>query len=704
MKKSSSGNYTIYESTDPCELHKYSETLAKELEKKDNEIEKSLKESVDNINELEEENILNQENITEIIDLLPKVSNEGESITLENTARAKFTKFRIKGNRSQETRSGKNLINSFYNYSAGYTMTNKGVTFTLLEDGKIRVNGTATGGRATFTFAIPETTIKVGNYVLSQGSEKAQIETKIGDTYYRVAGSSTNVSIAEAQKIFYVALIINEGLTVNNEVVYAQLEDGTVATEYEQYGTMPSEEFPSEIRNVGDNGNLYDKDNPNILDTPIDTSGLGGNVKNTYKTVWIPCKPNTTYTVSKKYDATKNRFALAYTSEEPNYSQQVEGYVSNAYTNVMTITTNSTAKYLIAYVWIAGGSVTYQEMLDSIKIEKGTQATTDNGHGLGSMEIIICNKNILNQDLELFQGNYDNNGNVITNSNRRIDKYIFLAKGNYILWSTINNWINVLIYDKNKKLLSVKNSNTDKEIAFTLNKDGYIRFGFNPIIESLDVFQLERNTEKTTSEEHKQQIIIFPFKQGQKLMQGDYLADDGIHHKRKQVVLDGSDDEGWGYNGGSLSNNISAFTANISNLISVENTDTKVRVMCNKTIGLSASEATKLQKYNAIAVIQDKRIYLCVQRSSFSTSPSTLKTWLQSNPITVEYELAEEEIETYTEVQKEAYEQIKNAISYKGQTNIFSTNEIKPIFKVEALADIGLLLNNMQAQILAGGE
>lgn len=688
--------------TKNLKLFKHEEPLETNNNKFD--IDKALNKNWDKVDDYAGEANSKIDLITEIIDLLPKVSDEGESIALENTARAKFTKFRIEGNSKQETRSGKNLINLFSKRSAGYSTTVNGVTFTLLEDGKIRVNGTATGGRAAFTFTIPDTIVKAGNYILSQGSEKVQVEAKIGDTYYRVAGSSTNVSIAEAQKIFYVALIINEGLTVNNEVVYAQLEDGTVATEYEQYGTMPSEEFPSEIRNVGDNGNLYDKDNPNILDTPIDTSGLGGNVKNTYKTVWIPCKPNTTYTVSKKYDATKNRFALAYTSEEPNYSQQVEGYVSNAYTNVMTITTNSTAKYLIAYVWIAGGSVTYQEMLDSIKIEKGTQATTDNGHGLGSMEIIICNKNILNQDLELFQGNYDNNGNVITNSNRRIDKYIFLAKGNYILWSTINNWINVLIYDKNKKLLSVKNSNTDKEIAFTLNKDGYIRFGFNPIIESLDVFQLERNTEKTTSEEHKQQIIIFPFKQGQKLMQGDYLADDGIHHKRKQVVLDGSDDEGWGYNGGSLSNNISAFTANISNLISVENTDTKVRVMCNKTIGLSASEATKLQKYNAIAVIQDKRIYLCVQRSSFSTSPSTLKTWLQSNPITVEYELAEEEIETYTEVQKEAYEQIKNAISYKGQTNIFSTNEIKPIFKVEALADIGLLLNNMQAQILAGGE
>lgn len=639
---------------------------------------------------------LNNYDDTEIIDLLPKVSNEGESITLENTARAKFTKFRIEGNSKQETRSGKNLINSFYNHSAGYTMTNKGVTFTLLEDGKIRVNGTATGGRAAFTFFIPDTTVKAGNYILSRGSEKVQVEAKIGDTYYRVAGSSSNVSIVEAQKIFYVALIVNEGLTVNNEVVYAQLEDGTVATEYEQYGTMPSEEFSSEIRNVGDNGNLYDKDNPNILDTPIDTSGLGGNVKNTYKTVWIPCKPNTTYTVSKKYDATKNRFALAYTSEEPNYSQQVEGYVSNMYTNVMTITTNSTAKYLIAYVWIAGGSNTYQEMLDSIKIEKGTQATLDNGHGLGSMEIIICNKNILNQDLELFQGNYDNNGNVITNPDRRIDKYIFLAKGNYILWSTINNWINVLIYDKNKKLLSIKNSNTNKEIAFTLDEDGYIRFGFNPTVESLKVFQLERNTEKITSEEHKQQIIIFPFKQGQKLMQGDCLADDGIHHKRKQTVLDGT--ENWVTLTAQKGDNTSYFYCT--------KTDMKKAslIVCNQFIN-RAGWSTDVE---GIESIINNTLRLRINTSRASTV-SELKAWLatqkeKETPVVIEYELVQEEVETYTEVQKEAYEQIKNAISYKGQTNIFSTNEIKPIFEVEALADIGLLLNNMQAQILAGGE
>lgn len=595
--------------TKNLKLFKHEEPLETNNNKFD--IDKALNKNWDKVDDYAGEANSKIDLITEIIDLLPKVSNEGESITLENTARAKFTKFRIEGNSSQETRSGKNKII----FDDIKETVNQGITCSI-KNGVITLNGTASG---VVNFYSNPINISAGKYTLSKNMEGTwslgtatsslaillQQKEKDGSyttvkggelTAYSSAKNFTTLDLAEGT--YRIRVFIATGNILNNFTWRPQLEEGENFTGFEQGGLMPSVEFPSEIRNVGDNGNLYNKDNPNILDTPIDTSGLGGNVKNTYKTVWIPCKPNTTYTVSKKYDATKNRFALAYTSEEPNYSQQVEGYASNAYTNVMTITTNSTAKYLIAYVWITGGSNTYQEMLDSIKIERGVQATADSGYGCGNLEIIISNENLGN------------------------------------------------------------------------------------------------------NESH----IVFPFVQGQKLMQGDYLADDGIHHKRKQVVLDGSDDEGWGYNGGSLSNNISAFTANISNLISVENTDTKVRVMCNKTIGLSASEATKLQKYNAIAVIQDKRIYLCVQRSSFSTSPSTLKTWLQSNPITVEYELAEEEIETYTEVQKEAHEQIKNAISYKGQTNIFSTNEIKPIFEVEALADIGLLLNNMQAQILAGGE
>ena len=699
--------------TKNLKLFKHEEPLETNNNKFD--IDKALNKNWDKVDDYAGEANSKIDLITEIIDLLPKVSNEGENITLENTARAKFTKFRIGGNSSQETRSGKNKII----FNDIKETVNQGITCSI-KNGVITLNGTASG---VVNFYSNPINISAGKYTLSKNMEGTwplgtatsslaillQQKEKDGSyttvkggelTAYSSAKNFTTLDLAEGT--YRIRVFIATGNILNNFTWRPQLEEGENFTGFEQGGLMPSVEFPSEIRNVGDNGNLYNKDNPNILDTPIDTSGLGGNVKNTYKTVWIPCKPNTTYTVSKKYDATKNRFALAYTSEEPNYSQQVEGYASNAYTNVMTITTNSTAKYLIAYVWIAGGSNTYQEMLDSIKIERGVQATADSGYGCGNIEINTVNKNLLDQSLELFQGNYDNNGNVITNSDRRIDKYIFLAKGNYILWSTINNWINVLIYDKNKKLLSIKNSNTNKEIAFTLDEDGYIRFGFNPTVESLKVFQLERNTEKTTSEEHKQQIIIFPFKQGQKLMQGDYLADDGIHNTKTQIQLDGVTNGLKVSKVTKHSNNIYYCVINL------------VKQSINNTTDVSSMYCSHFMPHFEVkpgsCYIAGSGLYLVlVLTDQTITTVDAANTWLATQkekgiPVVIEYKLAEEVVEPYTEVQKEAYEQTKNAISYKGQTNIFSTNEIKPIFEVEALADIGLLLNNMQAQILAGGE
>ena len=666
----------------------------------------SLQTNSINIESLQKENAeIKEENkrLKEDLNAFPTINGSGEYVTLD-TADSRFKDFKIIGKSWQETRIGKNAI-----IFEDVESTISGIAYSI-KNGVVTLNGTATGVMNIYSKPI---NLLAGDYTLSKNAEgtfdkgtatstpaillQKKQEDGSYQTYskYEIGAGATNNFISETLEkgTYRLRIFTATGNILNNFSWKPQLEQGAVFSGFEQGGAMPSAKFSSEIRNVGDNGNLYDKDNPNVLDTPIDSNGLGGNVKNTYKTVWIKCKSNTTYTVSKNYDATKNRFALAYTSEEPNYSQQVEGYVSNAYTNVMTITTNSTAKYLIAYVWIAGGSVTYQEMLDSIKIEKGTQATADNGHGLGSMEIIICNKNILNQDLELFQGNYDNNGNVITNSDRRIDKYIFLAKGNYILWSTINNWINVLIYDKNKKLLSVKNSNTNKEIAFTLDEDGYIRFGFNPTVESLKVFQLERNTEKTTSKEHKQQIIVFPFKKGQRLMEGDYIAEDGIHHKRKQTVLDGT--ENWDTLAAQKGNNTSFFYYIKPDMKKASS------IICNQFI----NRAVWSTDVEGIQSITDNLIRLRINTSRASTV-AELKALLAAQkeagtPVTIEYELAEEEVETYTDEQKEAWKQIKNTRSYEGQTNIFSNNDVSPVFEVTARRDLNAILNSLQSQILA---
>lgn len=575
--------------TKNLKLFKHEEPLETNNNKFD--IDKALNKNWDKVDDYAGEANSKIDLITEIIDLLPKVSNEGESITLENTARAKFTKFRIEGNSSQETREGYNLCNVT-------DQTKYGVTFKKMKNG-ILLNGKST---ETFDVTVCEKTVAGGNYCI-----KGLGSTASNSTFQEVIYKNDTIDcyVATTSKICAFAdndvlksrLYIYKDTTFNNLLVPVQITKSD-DKDYEPYGTMPSEEFPSEIKNVKENVRINIR-NKNFCDLDI-----------------------------------------------------LEKLKEKA------ITINSSNSF-------------------TINLENGRMGITSR-------------INIMLPD------GIDKSKKYRIKYHRKMNNTSFLPRLSALYADGSNDGVEDRILEADYEYVTSGKELSGITLAWnTQNQGGIVTFS------DISITEINENSD---FEESKKQTIIFPFKQGQKLMQGDYLADDGIHHKRKQVVLDGSDDEGWNYNGGSLSNNISAFTANISNLISVENTDTKVRVMCNKTIGLSASEATKLQKYNAIAVISDKRIYLCVQRSSFSTSPSTLKTWLQSNPITVEYELAEEVVEPYTVEQKEAYEQIKNAISYKGQTNIFSTNEIKPIFEVEALADIGLLLNNMQAQILAGGE
>lgn len=721
--------------TKNLKLFKHEEPLETNNNKFD--IDKALNKNWDKVDDYAGEANSKIDLITEIIDLLPKVSNEGESITLENTARAKFTKFRTKGNSSQETRSGKNKII----FDDIKETVNQGITCSI-KNGVITLNGTASG---VVNFYSDPINISAGKYTLSKNMEGTwslgtatsslaillQQKEKDGSyttvkggelTAYSSAKNFTTLDLAEG--IYRIRVFIALGNILNNFTWRPQLEEGENFTGFEQGGLMPSVKFPSEIRNVGDNGNLYDKDNPNVLDTPIDSNGLGGNVKNTYKTVWIKCKSNTTYTVSKKYDATKNRFALAYSSTEPGYSQQVEGYVSNAYTNVMTITTNATAKYLLVYVWIAGGSVTCQEMLDSIKIEKGTQATVDNGHGLGSMEIVIRNKNLLDAEKIVKDSNnsrfvyFDENKNIVFTTGgipviirpvkikeKTEYTYILRCKSNTTSLNNIN--FAAKYTDGSLEVLSLnKRTDTNEFMAkFKTNKEKTLDYVYQAYTDSVSttlivdasmILEGDYSNANIELNNTKKQTVIFPFELGQKLMKGDYLAENGIHHKRKQTVLDGT--ENWVTLTTQKGDNTSYFY--------YAKTDMKKAssIICNQF----KNRAVWSTDVEGIQSVIDNFIRLRINTSRASTV-SELKAWLAAQkeagtPVLIEYELAEEEVESYTEAQKEAYEQIKNAISYKGQTNIFSTNEIKPIFKVEALADIGLLLNNMQAQILAGGE
>lgn len=66
MKKSESGNYTVYEGSDPNSLHDYSQTIAKELENRDRQIEEEQENQNTNIESLQKENAEIKQEISNI--------------------------------------------------------------------------------------------------------------------------------------------------------------------------------------------------------------------------------------------------------------------------------------------------------------------------------------------------------------------------------------------------------------------------------------------------------------------------------------------------------------------------------------------------------------------------------------------------------------------------------------------------------------
>ena len=164
-----------------------------------------------------------------------------------------------------------------------------------------------------------------------------------------------------------------------------------------------------------------------------------------------------------------------------------------------------------------------------------------------------------------------------------------------------------------------------------------------------------------TDENYQEQVATFPLEEGEKLYQGSYLADDGIHHKRKQIVLDGSDDENWhksqSYNG--------SYYASQVLLKCVAFGECKCDFF--KKADISNPSQIKTNYQLGTCFIENYSGTFNCWYDDGTANLANWKTWLSEHPITVEYELAEEEIVPYTEAQKTILTSIK---TMKG-TNIF---------------------------------
>ena len=330
------------------------------------------------------------------------VSNEGnDNVTVSSPQL--LTNFKIYGNSLQETRSGKNLIKYPFTNT---TKTENGVTFTDNGDGNITVSGTATDYSAFYlinkmdisdyqnknlTFSLNATN---NTNVVAQ----ATIIGSDGTTVISNQSSSNNMTISVTEETKYLTIVLKRSVNQEtNGIFKPQLELGSTATSYEKYGVSPSPEYPSEIKSVGDlvtdtsdtkygkykipikvtGKNLLNVNNVDVFNGYITQKKMVSYnaTSSTTASIAIKCKPNTTYTISRKIIG--KRFVVATSTKTPAVGIEMTNEIDNYNASNLTITSGANDNYL--YVWFYNKQYdteyTYSQLLNEIQIEEGDTVT-----------------------------------------------------------------------------------------------------------------------------------------------------------------------------------------------------------------------------------------------------------------------------------------------------------------------------------------
>lgn len=707
-------------------------TQSENIEKNAEGIAQNKKDVDEELTKIKKENSLLKSQI-------PTGTASGNNIHLEDSSNMDF-EWKLRGWSRQETRSGKNLFDNtvepqfisnakkeIINTGERIILTAKTFSYAIF---KVEKNIREYAGktvRLKMDFSKSNANLNPKYGVLLGSSDYSNREVKGESTVSGYTITFNLPSELENEKEYlFVRLYAtqnNEG-NIENYVDYTKiiLTIDNENMSYEAFGVSPSPEYPSKIENVGDNINLFNKNDTNcIFDTAISNNTLGIKASGTYKTVYVPCKANTIYSISKKYDEIKNRLIVACSNDMPNYSKKVENLGGSEMATNLTVTTSNTAKYLLAYVWVSGGSTTYQEMLDSIKIEEGIKATNYSDYNCGSVGVTISNKNLYKIEKVINDTNYskiiykDENGNVSfttggipliiapTKTKEKTEyTYILKCKSNVTTENNIN--FTAIYEDGTSELLSAnkkKDTNefivkfkTDKEKTLAYVTQQYTNSSRTTIItEGTMILEGDYLNLEELYEIHQEQEILFPLVEGQKLYEGSYLAKE-IHNKRAQDILTG--EESLKNYHSDTSNGFVGFSFIISNkhkknadFLCTHLTKNSDNVYHNRGLGGWLPD-------------EDRWCYICVPISilkDVSTPEKQIESMQEylkeqynaGTPMIFEYELATEEIIPYTPEQQAVIDKI--LYTYKNVTNISVDNELATL-DITYKKDIETMFNN----------
>ena len=501
---------------------------------------------------------------------------------------------------------------------------------------------------------------------------------------------------------------IPANITVN-ATFSIQIEEGTEFTGYEEYGAMPSTEFPSPVKCVGDNVNYFNKD------TVTEGKYLTYQGQEVANTVWtysdfISCTPNENWIISG-YNTIGGAPARCFYNKD---KELISGGAHNSQKSMMSFTTPDNCYYFRDSIAKAD--------IDTVKIEKGDTSTSYSKFGEGSTEIKKVNKNILQINTDYFE--YTERG-IKRNSTKydgatvttfkikkgqkiKIGLLLFTKPTTSTTFSFYEDGTTNSIYGFNNINNNTLNQIYEKEYTATEDVELSFRLWGNSNNEEFEFQLWAELNELTDYEQHKEQNYTLTIQQ--EMLSGDYFDLENGKEVHKFIKKKITSADGW-------------FIG------SNPNQETTLRLVSNCSVpGLSADKINAYSNYfpaktanylwnnEEIGVAQSQsQLIIRVEKSEFPDI-SSFNNFIDTHDVYIYY-TAPEPIELdLTEEQSTILEQLSNMKAYEGETNIFSTDETSPIFKITAVQKASALLtqvndlNNKIAQLsqqileIAGGN
>lgn len=697
---------------------------------------------------------------------IPTGTASGNNIHLGDSSNMPF-EWKLRGGSRQEMREGYNLANldadSFI--KNGVTVTNNG-------DGSWTFNGTSnTAGDLVLTknillfnqiYQFEDATYLFKTIVVSgsfSNPDKVIVQTSaMGQdngvdnfaTLYNKLSDGVFVNIFNKKSTSHLSrfeLYCGPNVTFNNytiKILFAKTDNKEL--EWEQYGVSPSLDFLSEIKNVGDNINLLNKD------TVDASNNLRGNALDTGRRLIANKDGNYTYGAFKlggrellgktlgihadiETTGGNPRISIFAGNSSSLTKSLLQVVLSASGTGYMTIPSNLNSELdtisAVLYVTtdarvVAGTYVDYT----NLKVQVGSEKVVYSAYNCGSLGVTISNKNLYKIEKVINDTNYskiiykDENGNVsfttggiplIIAPTKIKEKteytYILKCKSNVTTENNIN--FTGIYEDGTSELLSAnkkKDTNefivkfkTDKEKTLAYVTQQYTNSSRTTIItKGTMILEGDYLNLEETYEIHQEQEILFPLAEGQKLRSlpngvKDYLAEDGIHKNVGIIILNGSGGTNESYF--KALDNKFALGINTEKGLLLKNLKTdnlKIGVLSDKFLGVPWNIMKDTIEGWQIALRQDgSYTYLRLLTTGIEDTKA-LEAFLQNNNAIVEYPLAEEEIIPYTPKQQKVIDTALH--TYKNITNISVDNELATL-DITYKKDIETILNNKDKEI-----